>query len=231
MSQAVDGFILDKSLNLSHATVAKYRYVLLRFAAFVNNRPVADVSTNDVRRWLLSLKDDDLSERTVHDYWAVLSTFWTWAEQELTVEHAIRGRIKAPSYTKRQIEPFTEAEVRQLVNAVSYSAPWKTRNGRTARSKRATGDRDKAILLVLIDSGLRVSELCNLRVKNYDASSGRLHVEKGKGRKPRYVDRSQGQESPVALQNRQRRREGHRPAVRYQHRPTASQRQRIRHGA
>ncbi len=64
MSQAIDGFMLDKSLNLSHATVAKYRYVLLRFASFVDDRLIGDVGTVDVRRWLLSLSDAGLSRRT-----------------------------------------------------------------------------------------------------------------------------------------------------------------------
>lgn len=109
MTQAIDGFMLDKSLNLSHATVAKYRYVLSRFAGFVDDRLIGEVGTVDVRRWLLSLSDGGLSRRTVHDYWAVLSSFWTWAEVELNVGHVIRGHIPAPGYTERVIEPFTEA--------------------------------------------------------------------------------------------------------------------------
>ena len=101
MSQAVDGFILEKSLNTSASTMQKYRYVLDRFAGFIGDLDVDSVSSYDVRRWLLHLatqhEDGEqrrLSRRTIHDYWAVLSSFWTWAEQELSVEHAIRGRLR-----------------------------------------------------------------------------------------------------------------------------------------
>ena len=55
MSQAIEGFMLDKSLNLSDTTVTRYRYVLSRFASFVNDQKVADVNSTDVRRWLLEL--------------------------------------------------------------------------------------------------------------------------------------------------------------------------------
>ena len=42
-------------------------------------------------------------------------------------------------------------------------------------------------MLVLLDTGLRVSELCALGIDDYDADRGRLHVISGKGDKERYV--------------------------------------------
>ncbi len=81
------------------------------------------------------------------------------------------------------IEPFTQDEVKRLIQAATHDAPWTTGTGKTVRSKRATGDRDKAIMLVLLDTGLRASELCALRIDDYDTDRGRLHVTSGKATK------------------------------------------------
>ena len=47
--------------------------------------------------------------------------------------------------------------------------------------------RDRAIILVLVDSGIRASELCSLIIADYDTGRGRLHIRHGKGDKARYV--------------------------------------------
>lgn len=64
-----------------------------------------------------------------------------------------------------------------------YDRRW--RQNVTAR--RATATRDRAILLVLLDTGLRASELTALVYRDYDEKRGRLHVRHGKGDKERVV--------------------------------------------
>ena len=54
------------------------------------------------------------------------------------------------------------------------------------------GHRDQAILLLLVDTGLRAMELCSLRIRNVDLKTGKAEIEKGlsggaKGRKGRVV--------------------------------------------
>jgi integrase/recombinase XerD len=53
--------------------------------------------------------------------------------------------------------------------------------------RRDTATRDKAIVLVLLDSGMRASELCALTVGDADLSTGRVTVERGKGGKARHT--------------------------------------------
>jgi integrase/recombinase XerD len=194
LSQAIEGFLLEKRINLSQATTTKYAYVFRRFIDFIGDKDMKKVTSNDVRRFLEHLRTQheqgdktQLSQRTIHDYYAPLSSLWSWAEQELGIPHIIKGKVKAPEFNKTVIEPFTKDEVQRLARAAEFAEEWSTRRGRNIQSKRPTADRDKAILLTLVDAGLRASELCALTLADYDAARGRLHVRHGKGDKERYV--------------------------------------------
>jgi integrase len=79
------------------------------------------ITSDDIRRYLeYLLKRRKLSKRSVHSHWAILSSLWTWAEWELQIPHIIRGIIPAPSYRKRAIVPFTQDEIKHLLDA-AYS--------------------------------------------------------------------------------------------------------------
>lgn len=188
LSVAFEGYWLDKQLSFSPRTVKKYRYIFRLLSDFLGETELERVDAAEVRRFLVHLADTrHWSRRSVHDAWAVLSSFWTWAERELGTPHLIRGKIAAPTYTRRTIEPYTQAELRALLRAVDYQRPYRLPSGKQAKARRPTASRDRAIILTLLDSGLRVSELCALTVADYDAPRGRLHVRHGKGDKARFV--------------------------------------------
>jgi integrase/recombinase XerD len=156
--------------------------VLNHFVEFTGDAEIEQVTSNDVRRFLNHLHSDHgMSKRTIHDHWARLSSFWTWAQTELGVDHIIRG------YPKTLIEPFTQDEVRRMVKAAGYMKPYRGKGGKLITTKQPSANRDTAIILTLVDSGLRASELCNLTIKDYDQKRGRLHVRHGKGDKQRFV--------------------------------------------
>lgn len=91
----------------------------------------------------------------------------------------------APSQLQPHDRPQTE--VRLLVGACTATATWETRNGHQATTTRTTGLRDRAILLTLLDTGVRASELCALRLADYDRKRGQLTIRHGKGDKARLV--------------------------------------------
>ena len=106
---------------------------------------------------------------------------------ELNTPHIIRGKVKQPKFIKRTIDALSEDQVRAILAAALYARPYTTVSGRQVTPARATADRDRAIVLTLVDSGLRASELCALVIDDYDAKRGRLLVQRGKGDKARYV--------------------------------------------
>lgn len=113
--------------------------------------------------------------------WVHLSSLWTWAETKLQIPHVLRKQIKAPAYKKRKPNPFTVADLRVLLAHVERT---------TDGAKRDTALRDAAIVLTLLDTGLRASELCALTIADYDPTNARLHIVSGKskgGGKERFV--------------------------------------------
>jgi integrase/recombinase XerD len=188
ISVALQGYWLDKQLDFSPHTVRSYQRVFKLFADYLGDREIEKITADDIRRFLFYLRTEKKhSRRTVHDSWVPLSGLWTWAEINLEIPHIIRGKVKSPEFTQLKIMPFDVDDIRALIKAAEYENEWLTRNGRRTRSKRATAAREKAMILTLVDSGLRVSEMCALTVGDYDASRGRLHVRHGKGDKERYV--------------------------------------------
>lgn len=188
LSAMLDGYWLDKKREFSKNTVRNYTRVFDYFLAFVGDVEFNTISTNDVRRFLNYLADaKEYSKRSVHDAWIPLSSLWTWAEAEEGTPHIIRGKIAIPDFPEPVIEPFTQEEIKALLIAAEYSKPWETRNGKTAQSRRPTAERDRAIILTLLDTGIRAQELCDLTITDYDSKRGRLHIQHGKGDKSRMV--------------------------------------------
>lgn len=186
LSKAFEGYWLDKELELSEQTVIRYSRLHDSLFDFLGDTEVEDITSQDIKRFIRYLRTEtNLSKRTIFDAWYIMSAFWTWAEKELEITHVLRGKVDVPKYTKRKIEPLKVDEVKQLVRAIDYTKPWRTRRGNKTRSKRPSAVRDKAIILTMVDCGIRVGELCNLTIADYNR--GRLHIQHGKGDKERFI--------------------------------------------
>ena len=187
LSDAITGYFIDRSLDLADTTQATYRHYFALFAEFIGDKGIEAITSRDITRFLTHLsKVRGLSDRSVHDVRVMLSSLWTWASKEFGIEHVV-SKVPKPSFKKPEIIPYTKHEAQQLLDAVEYDKQWRTRNGRLVRSKRATALRDKAIILTLVDTGIRASELCDLTIADYDNQRGRLHVRHGKGDKGRFT--------------------------------------------
>lgn len=184
---ALEGYWLAKRRDFSPATVADYSGTFAKFHIWLldhGNPPFAAITHTHIRAFLDHIAPD-LAPKTIANHWVALSSLWTWAAADLGIPHVIRGRVQRPRYSRNQPEPYTETEIRQLLAAVDYTDTWRTQPG--VRTRRATANRDRALLLVLLDTGLRASELCALKLSDYDRKTGRLAVRHGKGDKGRNV--------------------------------------------
>lgn len=109
--------------------------------------------------------------RTVKDYHGHLRTFFRWLiAQRLISESPLEG-IAAPISRADQIQPFTEAQVEGLLAAAR-------------RSRHPL--RDEAMMMFLLDTGVRASEIASIRQKDMELHGGRCIVL-GKGNKHRTV--------------------------------------------
>lgn len=186
---AIEGYWLEKKSNVASSTFADYSNTFVRFRAFLGKKPVQfeQITSDDVRRFLAHRRDEGLAPKTVGNAWIALSSLWTWANMELNTPHIIKGRVARPKWRRPAIEPYTKVEVRAMLEAAGHNAAWTSKHGRHVEEPRDTALRDRALVLVLLDAGLRASELCDLCIGDYDQKTGKTHVRNGKGSKARYV--------------------------------------------
>ncbi len=189
LDDALIGYWLDKQRDLSPHTKRGYTLIFDRLHAFLGeNVQIEAITPDDLRRFLDHVQAmHALSPKSMANTWIALSSLWSWAEKELKIPHALRGRVERPRYRRAPVLPYDRHEVLALVSATAEAAGWNTVRGRRIRAARPTALRDRAIVLTLVDTGLRAQELCDLTVGDYDAHRAQLHVRRGKGRKARYV--------------------------------------------
>lgn len=86
------------------------------------------------------------------------------------------ARIPAPRHAAPVIDVPSKEQIQAVLKACEHTALARTESRRSFRMRRRTADRDRAIVLTLIDTGVRVSELCRLAVSDCDLQSGDITV-------------------------------------------------------
>jgi integrase/recombinase XerD len=123
------------------------------------------------------------STATHHTYWKAIRSFFKWSEQELGTQRPDLA-LSMPRHQNKEVVPMTEEEIKKLLKACER-AEVKTQNRQPYTIHRSTELRDKAIVLTLLDTGLRVGELCRLTVQDINLENGEVHVKPHHVRKTR----------------------------------------------
>ena len=126
-----------------------------------------------VRSWLASLKEQKASARTINRKISSLKSFFKYQLRQGTLEYSPMGQVISPKTKKRLPEFIREKETDVLFTDVEFSEDWK-------------GLTDKLILKLLYQTGMRLSELINLRLSSIDFSKSQIKVL-GKGNKERIL--------------------------------------------
>jgi integrase/recombinase XerD len=128
---------------------------------------------------------EPLTETAIHSKWKALRSFYTWVSGELSIPNIAR-EIPAPKYTTKAIIPFTQAEIKTLLTACEYTEPARTGKRKAYQQRRPTALRDKTLVMLLLDTGLRIGEVSRLRRSDLDVATGQLIIRpNGRGLKTR----------------------------------------------
>lgn len=194
-SQARQGFrFYVQTANRAQLTIDWYDERLAQFEAFLlskcSGQPLllAGIEPNSIRGFIASLQNREivyetheyrspisrkLSPFTVHGYVRTLAAFFHWAKREYLLRRNPMENIPRPKLPKSIKPRFEKQDLERLLKACSeYPEHLAARN--------------RAIVLLLLDTGLRASELCRLTLYRLDPELRRAHVT-GKGMKDRYV--------------------------------------------
>ncbi|MBZ5697074.1 MAG: site-specific tyrosine recombinase XerD [Acidobacteriia bacterium] len=161
--------------GLSQNTILAYGRDLKRFAAFLNKRQkhkIDAVDREDIVDFLSSLYKDKLDSRSVARYLVSLRSFFKYALMEELVRVDPTENLESPKIRQSLPTYLRVDEVDRLLAAPDVNTP--------------SGLRNRAMLEVLYSTGLRVSELLNLRLSDVDVRMGCVRCI-GKGNKERLV--------------------------------------------
>ena len=151
--------------KLSENTIDSYQNNLNRFEEFLNGKPIQKVTKEDIFAYLKS--NENMAEKSRAHYLTVLKNFYEFLSTEELIKENPCENIKAPKITKKLPEFLTYEEVEKLLD-IKLETPFDYRN--------------KAMLELLYATGLRVSELVNLKLNHIDLENDLLQLL-GKGKK------------------------------------------------
>ena len=204
ISKAVVGFLQFKQAEgLSSRTIESYTRDIKMWSEYQGDMDVSKVSVQDLRQYLTYLlteytprritgnNNQKLSPKTVRNVWITLSAFFHWASDEFQIPNVMK-KVPSPKFEEPPVEPFAKEEVEALLKACDFCQEAKTDKRRKFTMRRASGYRDRALILMLLDTGLRATELCSLLIADLDMTTGKVTVKHGvaggaKGKKGRIV--------------------------------------------
>lgn len=167
-------FLLNCQVNnLSHQSIADYAQKIGSFVTFCDTMGVShlgEVNTNHVRLFLINIQQR-CKPISVKDYYGCINRFFNWLIEEEVIQQNPMSKMHPPKVPKELIKPFTSQEITDLL---------------TLCDNTFLGIRNRAIILTLLDSGLRLSELAALKLEDINLDQGIIKVM-GKGAKERLV--------------------------------------------
>jgi site-specific recombinase XerD len=147
-------------------TRISYIFIVKRFAAFLNDKPLNTVQAHDVRALLGQLHESNFGSTTIATNHFALRTFYDFLQLGDQVSTMAPRRVLARKLPKRLPHAIPEGDIAKLIAA-------------------ASNPRDLAIIELLYASALRVNELANLNIKDLSLKEQSLIVREGKGGKDR----------------------------------------------
>jgi site-specific recombinase XerD len=173
IQKAIQEFLEVRELdNCTPKTIRTYEQRLRYFSTWLRSaHNVVDVEglkLEHLRGWMAYLKKTPtyrgkpLSDESIHSYGQSLLTFCHWLEIEEKLEKPITPRFKLPRVEKRFVPTYDANDVKRLLDACEEGDINKP------ELRRALTARNRAIVTLFIDTGIRLSELVGLRLGDVD---------------------------------------------------------------
>ncbi len=168
--------------RLSDHTIRAYRQDLADFAKYIRSSPeTGDFQSKDgLVNWLTNMRERNLAPATIKRRIACIKVFFRWLELEGRLQdnpfHRFAPTVRLPARLPKNL---TKHELCLLLAA---------RNSKTApATKRSFTDATSALgLELMFSTGIRVGELCRIRLPDLDLGSGIVTIH-GKGNRERRV--------------------------------------------
>lgn len=148
------------------STAKQYHYHIKKMFDFLGNKRYDEITSRDIMTWLASLKIKGNNNRTVSNNRNCVSAFFKWLYRESLIEKNPLDSIQTIKVPEEELKAFSSEEVDTIRSACKKPV-------------------ERAMVEMLLSSGLRVSELCNLKLEDIDFNGLTIYVKCGKGGKDR----------------------------------------------
>lgn len=170
LSEALGVYRLHcQAMRYRPSTLNYHQWTLAPFAAWLSAQAVeaiGDVTAYHVRAYLAHKAEGGASGNYVNGIARAMRAWFNWCVREELLAASPMRNVPMPKKPKKILPALSAEEIRRLVRA-------------------AADDREKALVHFLLDTGLRASECCRLRVADVDVALGTVRVVAGKGEKDR----------------------------------------------
>lgn len=159
--------------GVSERTIEAYSDFNRRFIAYVGNLDIDDLDETFLESYIEYTLSLPLSQATKATYLRHLKIFLRWLFNRNYIEDELYREVHVPKTPQKIVKIYNDDEIRAIYSAVEAVPEWiKYRN--------------YGIISLMLDSGLRLSETCNIGLNDFSFRSEILKVH-GKGRKERIV--------------------------------------------
>lgn len=152
------------STGLSKKRIIKYMYSLIKIAQWLNV-PLENASKDEIMGLVGKIEQKNLSEWTKHDYKVVIKRFYKWLDGDDDYPERVKWIKTTHRKNKKKIpdELLTMDEIEKMIEA-------------------ADNLRDKALISLISESGVRIEELLTLQIKHitFDEFGAIMRVNEGK---------------------------------------------------
>ena len=148
----------------SSRSIYTYTRTVVRFREYIN-KPITEATTMDIRVWLAYMQAQ-VSLATCENYRLYLSAFFQWLTVEEFIDKNPMVKVKPIKHLKKEQLAFSSTEIDAIRSACGSV-------------------RNRAVIELLLSSGVRVEELTNLNKSDVNFSTLEVHVKCGKGGKAR----------------------------------------------
>ena len=161
------------SRNLSNNTISSYIYDINSFGEYLNQEYGLELTMTrkaHILTYLVNLQKRGKSSSTISRTTSALKNFFDFMKKEKLIEDNPALSIHTPKQIKKAPAFLSEDEINLLMNQPGVNS--------------FKGSRDSAILELLYSSGIKVSELINIKIENVNLNTDIISI---KGSKERIV--------------------------------------------
>lgn len=163
---------LEYEQNYSVHTIKNYEHDLKEFVKFIKNKNIVSIEYNDIRQYLLYLFENKYEKKTIARKISTLRSFYKYLYNEEIISNNPMILISNPKLDKKLPKFLNYDDLERVLSIPDIKTP--------------VGIRDALILEMLYSTGIRVSELVNIKLEDINISNRQIKIL-GKGNKERYV--------------------------------------------